>query len=108
MTTREKQIKKLAPNNQFTRENAIELANEFFEFEGMVYNDEGDETETCEEVEQKAIKFLEQEGYKFIDVKCNNCDWKGNTDDLILKDSSKYETIEYCPNCDKDDYLMDL
>lgn len=40
-------------------ESATEAASNYFEFEWMVFNENGDETETAEEVENKAIKFLE-------------------------------------------------
>lgn len=38
--------------------NAIEAASEYFEFEGMKYNEDGDEEETADEVEKKALEFL--------------------------------------------------
>ena len=38
--------------------NAGEAASEYFEFEGMTYNEDGDELETAEEVEEKALDFL--------------------------------------------------
>lgn len=38
---------------------ATEGACEYFEFEGMIYDKDGGETETAEEVEAKALKFLE-------------------------------------------------
>ena len=37
----------------------IECAGEFFAFEGMTFDEEGNEMETREEVEEKARKFLE-------------------------------------------------
>lgn len=37
---------------------ADEAASEYFEYEGMVFDDEGNETETAEEVEKKALNFL--------------------------------------------------
>ena|SRR3990167_7064250 len=40
-------------------DDAIEAASEYFEFEGMTYDEDGDELETRDEVENKAIKFLE-------------------------------------------------
>jgi hypothetical protein len=36
----------------------IAEANEYFDFEGMKFDSEGNEMETCEEVEKKAIQFL--------------------------------------------------
>lgn len=42
-------------------ENAIEAASNYFNFEGMTYDEEtGEELETPEEVEQKAIEYLEE------------------------------------------------
>lgn len=38
---------------------ADEAASNYFEYEGMVYDEDGGETLTVEEVEQKAIEFLE-------------------------------------------------
>jgi hypothetical protein len=38
---------------------AIEAASNYFEFEGMNFDENGDETETRDEVEEKALKFLE-------------------------------------------------
>lgn len=66
-TIKDLQLEKLAPNNIFERKNAIELANEFFLFEGMLFDADGNELETAEQVEQKAIKFLIAEGYKLKD-----------------------------------------
>ena len=40
-------------------ETAHEAASEYFEYEGMHFDEEGNETETAEEVEEKAIKFLQ-------------------------------------------------
>lgn len=40
-------------------DDAIEAASEYFEFEGMKFDDEGGELETREEVEKKAIEFLQ-------------------------------------------------
>lgn len=40
-------------------DDAIEAASEYFEFEGMTFDDEGGELETREEVEKKAIEFLQ-------------------------------------------------
>lgn len=45
------------------RGDAIEEANEYFEFEGMEYNEDGDEMETLDEVEEKAVKFLQERGF---------------------------------------------
>lgn len=45
------------------RGDAIEEANEYFEFEGMKYNEDGDEMETADEVEKKAVKFLQERGF---------------------------------------------
>lgn len=39
--------------------NATEAACEYFEFEGMKFDEEGNEEETADEVEQKALDFLE-------------------------------------------------
>jgi hypothetical protein len=47
------------------REDALDEAMNFFEFEGMKFNEDGDEMETAEEVEEKAVKFLEERGYVF-------------------------------------------
>ena len=38
---------------------ATEAASEYFEFEGMAFDDNGAELETAEDVEKKALKFLE-------------------------------------------------
>lgn len=38
---------------------ADEAAANYFEYEGMTYNEDGSEAETTEEVEQKAVDFLE-------------------------------------------------
>lgn len=38
---------------------AIEAASEYFEFEGMKFNKDGDEMETREDVEKKALEFLQ-------------------------------------------------
>lgn len=46
------------------RENALDEAMNFFEFEGMKFNEAGDEMETAEEVEEKAVKFLEERGFE--------------------------------------------
>ena len=48
------------------RENAIEEASEYFEFEGMRYNKDGDELNTAEQVEKKAVKFLKDKGFTII------------------------------------------
>jgi len=40
-------------------ETAHEAASNYFEYEGMHFDEEGNETETAEEVEEKAIKFLQ-------------------------------------------------
>lgn len=48
------------------RENAIEEASEHFEFEGMRYNKDGDELNTAEQVEKKAVKFLKDRGFTII------------------------------------------
>lgn len=63
-TRRDQQLEKLAPNNIFKQENAIELASEFLEFEGMLFDEDGNEKETAEQVEKKAIDFLIAEGYE--------------------------------------------
>jgi len=39
---------------------AIEAASEYFEFEGMKFNKDGDEMETRDEVEKKALEFLNE------------------------------------------------
>jgi hypothetical protein len=65
-TISDKNIERLAPNNQFIRENAIELACEFFTFEGMTYGKDGGELETIEELENKAIKYLISAGFELI------------------------------------------
>ena len=41
-------------------ESATEAASEYFEFEGMTFDEDGTELETVDEVEAKAIKFLEE------------------------------------------------
>ena len=48
---------------EIKREDALEYACEYFEFEGMEFNEDGDEMETPEEVEEKAVKFLEEKGF---------------------------------------------
>jgi len=40
-------------------DNAVEAASEYFEFEGMTYGEDGGELETADEVEKKALKFLQ-------------------------------------------------
>lgn len=40
-------------------ETADEAASNYFEYEGMGYGEEGEELLSCEEVEEKAIEFLE-------------------------------------------------
>jgi hypothetical protein len=39
--------------------NADEAASEYFDYEGMTYGDEGEELDTPEEVEEKAIEYLQ-------------------------------------------------
>ena len=39
-------------------DSATEAASEYFEFEGMKFNKDGDEMETRDEVEKKALEFL--------------------------------------------------
>jgi hypothetical protein len=46
--------------NEYT--SADEAARECFTYEGMVYDEEGNETMTADEVEAKAVEFLENEG----------------------------------------------
>lgn len=48
------------------REHAIEQAQEYFEFEGMSFDNDGGELDTVDEVEEKAVKFLESKGYEII------------------------------------------
>lgn len=40
-------------------DSAIEAASEYSAFEGMTFDDEGNEAESLDEVDSKAIKFLE-------------------------------------------------
>jgi hypothetical protein len=41
------------------------------------------------------------------EVKCNNCDFIGNEDDLeMFKDDGEY--FKGCPNCKTDSCLMDV
>ena len=40
-------------------ETATEAASEYFEFEGMHFDEDGGETETVDEVEEKALNFLQ-------------------------------------------------
>lgn len=40
-------------------------------------------------------------------VKCNNCDFKGQEDDLIIA-NDEGEYIKACPNCKTDWYLSDI
>jgi hypothetical protein len=49
------------------------------------------------------------------EVKCNWCDWEGYDDDLKvivdLSDNNVSHDIQYinvCPECNQDDYLMDI
>ena len=45
---------------EFTEyETADEAAGNYFEFEGMTFNEDGDELETADEVEVKALQFLQ-------------------------------------------------
>ena len=51
-------------------------------------------------------------------IRCNNCGWIGTEDDLELiplvpdniddADVIDVEVIDACPNCETDEYLMDL
>jgi hypothetical protein len=41
-------------------DSAIEIASQYFDFEGMHFDEEGNETETVEEVEEKALEFLRE------------------------------------------------
>ena len=63
-TEREKQIARLAPDNKFYREDAIEFASEYFDFEGMIYGNDGEELLTLDELEEKAIDYLVGQGFK--------------------------------------------
>lgn len=46
---------------EFTEyQDAIEAASNYFEFEGMTYAEDGSELETPEQVERKALEFLEE------------------------------------------------
>lgn len=40
-------------------ETAHKAASEYFDYEGMHFDEEGNETETVEEVEQKALEYLQ-------------------------------------------------
>jgi len=40
-------------------ETAVEAASNYFEFEGMHFDEDGNETETADEVEDKALEFLQ-------------------------------------------------
>lgn len=48
------------------------------------------------------------------DVKCNNCEWHGNDEDLILlqeppeEGDIDREFYKGCPNCKTDAYLADI
>lgn len=42
-------------------DDAIKAASEYFEFEGMTYGKDGEELETRDEVEAKALKFLQDQ-----------------------------------------------
>jgi hypothetical protein len=47
-------------------------------------------------------------------VRCNNCDWEGVEEELqMFEDKTNANSIDRsffkgCPNCETDDYLMDL
>ena len=40
-------------------------------------------------------------------IRCNNCYWKGNEDDLLRLENED-GALDGCPNCKTDNYLMDL
>lgn len=48
------------------------------------------------------------------EVKCNNCGWEGYENNLeIFEDDCKEQRFDRpffkgCPNCETDDYLMDI
>lgn len=44
-------------------------------------------------------------------VRCNDCMWTGDEEDLTLDYSTAVDggaATEHCPNCGRDDCLMDL
>ena len=47
-------------------------------------------------------------------VRCNNCNWEGVEEELqIFQEETDADSIDRsffkgCPNCETDDYLMDL
>ena len=42
-------------------------------------------------------------------VKCNNCEWTGNEEDLILiKETKSDDSFKACPNCKTDAYLQNI
>ena len=48
-----------------------------------------------------------------LEVKCNMCDWQGSEDELELIEEEPGNQVDrsfvkVCPNCQVDDYLMDL
>lgn len=54
-------------------------------------------------------------GGSIVEVRCNNCDWEGTEDELKLLhergDGDSPDEFNYykgCPNCETDDYLMDV
>jgi hypothetical protein len=62
-----RELKLFIKSMPIKRENAVEEASEYFEFEGMKFNKAGEELETAEEVEEKAVKFLESKGFTIED-----------------------------------------
>jgi len=60
-----------------------------------------------EEVKCNNCDFIGDEDDLEMFVKCNNCDFIGDEDDLeMFKDKEGY--FKGCPNCKKDSYLMDI
>jgi hypothetical protein len=67
LTDQAEALREFIKSMPIDRADAIVSAEEWIDFEGMKYNDDGDEMETADEVEEKAVKFLQERGYEITD-----------------------------------------